>query len=342
MPNNRCPNGCGDPCVDWHDWERCADCHAPFHYWRWNDLDHEAAKQHLGERIYICACLFWTGLHDHRLGQRLLSENPNWSAVCNYYSMVHCLRLFWFMLYGSYSTGHNSLARGLQSGGRGARADWSNDLLRRGETNLTSASFQAVLRDEFQDGAIADKVPLIGAMFERARVLRNDSNYESLILAHQYFHGGVEVNIPDEMARTADVMSQASRFVIQYTSQVIGLVFKNDRPWIGIESPYSGADLKALLLRYVYDKIRGANNGHEPDTTVLMEWFQGLPEILQAMTDAESNVDNPARELVACIGYSVFGAKRNLMREFRDKVRDLENALGRAIDGPAAELALFD
>ena len=147
-PTALCHAGCTDPCVNWHDWERCADCHDPFHYWRWNDQVQHISKQRLGERVYTCACLLWTALHDRRLGQRLLSQNPNWSAVCNYYSMVHSLRLFWFVLYGSYPTGHSQLAQGLRSGG--ARANWSIERLRPGGKRLSAPAFQSVLQDEFK------------------------------------------------------------------------------------------------------------------------------------------------------------------------------------------------
>lgn len=209
-PVTPCPTGCANLCVDWHDWERCRQCHSPFHYWRWFDLDPETSKQRLGERVYICACLFWTALHDRRLGQRLLNQNPNWSAVCNYYSMVHSLRLFWLALYGSYPKGHSDLAKGLQCGRPGARADWTIELLEPGKKRLSGPAFQALLQDQFNAAVLATQVPLIGAMFDAARNLRNDSNYESLILAHQYSHDWVEVNIPVEMTRTARVMSNAS------------------------------------------------------------------------------------------------------------------------------------
>ena len=68
----------------------------------------------------------------------------------------------------------------------------------------------------------------MGEMFDFARTLRNDSNYESLILAHQYFHGNYEVNIPDEMMRTARTMSKASLLVLRYMTQIIECVFQDD------------------------------------------------------------------------------------------------------------------
>ena len=174
-PVTTCPAGCAKPCVDWHDWERCSACHAPFHYWRWTDHDNEASKRRLGERVYVCACLLWTSLHDRRLGQRLLSQNPNWSAVCNYYSMVHSLRLFWFVLYGSYPTRHDDLAKVLR-GLADAKSDWRIEGLEPGRKPVSAAAFQGLLQNEFKAPELSDQVTLMGEMFDAAKNLRSDSS----------------------------------------------------------------------------------------------------------------------------------------------------------------------
>jgi hypothetical protein len=249
--------------------------------------------------------------------------------------MVHGLRLFWFVLYGSYPEGHAHLAQGLR-GEYGAKANWTIDRLREARKRLSATAFQSLLRQEFNAPTLADQVPLMGGMFEAGRILRNDSNYESLISAHQYFHGGVEVHrvhVPDEMARTAETMSKGSQLVLQYLTRIIGCVFRNDRPWAGIGSPYTGADLKALLLRYVRDKIESASNGQRPDASVLTDWFQGLPELMQDIMRAESNSDNPAHELVDCIRYTVFQGKQNLMQGFQEEATRLALAVDRITSG---------
>ena len=329
-----CSVGCGDPCVDWHEWEGCSHCHAPFHYWRWIDQDQETSKERLGERVYICACLLWTALHDRRLGQRLMSQNPNWSAVCNYYSIVHSLRLFWFVMYGSYPKGHAPLAKGLQAES-GAKADWRIEGLRPGNKPLSAAAFQGLLHNELHAPTLSAQVPDIGAMFESARNLRNDSNYESLILAHQYSHGheGAGVHVPEEMARTSRTMSQASLVVLRYMTGIIACVFEDERRWIGDGSPYCGADLKCLLWGYVHDKIRRANDEQYQSSALLLDWLNGLPEMMQVVTDAENRANNPAHELVACIEYTVFGGKQKLMRDFQQKVTQMERTIERMAPG---------
>jgi hypothetical protein len=170
--------------------------------------------------LYICACLLWTALHDRRLGQQLFDVNPNWSAVCNYYSIVHSLRFFWFALYGSYPSGHSALANGLQDGESGTKADWKTEELRPGRKRICSGAFQGLLK-EIGAVDLALQVSVLGQMFESARLLRNDSYYESLILAHQYAHGDAIVHIPDEMHHTAVAMSNASRLALQFVTRLL-------------------------------------------------------------------------------------------------------------------------
>jgi hypothetical protein len=241
--------------------------------------------------------------------------------------MVHSLRLFWFLMYGGYPTKHDQLGKGFQTK---AKPNWAIYGMEKAKLPLSSAIFQSLLRNEFKIPTLADAVPLIGGMFETARELRNDSNYESLILAHQYFHQGNEVkrvHVPREMGRTANTMSKASQLVLQFAMQIIDYAFRNGQPWIGVGSPYSGADLKALLWGYVRDKILGVNDRQEPSTAVLAEWLQGLPDAAQDIKNAETGTNNPAKELIDSIRYGVFFGKQVIMEKFRDEAGKLERSV---------------
>jgi hypothetical protein len=214
--------------------------------------------------------------------------------------------------------------------------------MRRADKRISASAFQSLLQDEFKAPLLTLQIPLIGSMFEEARRLRNDSNYESLILAHQYFHRAVEVFVPDEMALTCNLMSVAGQQMLRYMAQIILSVFRNDRPWIGNGSPYSGAALKALLWRYVFDKIRGTNNDQQPSPTVLSEWFGGIPAMERDMMGATSQGDTSAHELIASIQYTVFGGKRSLMRGFQQKVKRLRIAVELLTRSGGSQPELFD
>src|SRR5262249_17130442 len=142
----------------------------------------------LGERLYVIACLLWTALHDRQVAKQRQTDTPNWSAIAAYYSMVHALRLVWFVLYGSYPTGHRPMADAL-SGRSGERANWGpEEGVPEGTARVTFPALQSAIVEGFGCPALADRLKAVGSVFGAAIDLREDSNYESLILAHQYFH----------------------------------------------------------------------------------------------------------------------------------------------------------
>src|SRR5262249_12533789 len=158
--------------------------------------------------------------------------------------------------------------------------------LRPGRRRICSAAFQGLLMD-LAAVELAPQVSPIGKMFESAKMLRNDSNYESLILAHQYSHGLAEVHIPDEMNRTAGAMSRAGSLALRFMNRILESAFHGDSPWIGNGSSYSGADLKSLMLRYVCQKIESATNAHDGTVAGIRAWFQDTPELENKIMDAQ-------------------------------------------------------
>ena len=177
-----------EACTNWRDWFDQPEKHNPFQYWAWDDADRASSERRLGERIYICSCLLWSALHDRRLGLRISGTHPNWSAVCAYYSMVHAARLLWFLSYGSYPKRHAELAASLAGSDRGVVPDWCIGEFPRGRTPICTVALQGFIAGALELRAQAERLPAIGNLLASALSLRNDSNYESLVLAHQYRH----------------------------------------------------------------------------------------------------------------------------------------------------------
>jgi len=260
-----------NPCNDWHDWERFPEDHDPFHYWLWDASVESQSEERLGQRVYISSCLLWSALHDRYVGGCLLDKYPNWSAICNYYSMVHALRLFWFVLYGSYPTGHAEMGDSFDPNTRHARAraTWCQEGMRggvrgRGRPAITFAAFKQLLEDELQQPTLAARLGDVGDVFLAAKELRTDSNYESLILAHQYHHilrdrRNVHLRFMD----ATEAFRRASTVTITFVCDCLKRAFDEEVNWIGRGSRFDGSELYRLMLRYVRDKIKKAHDGFE-------------------------------------------------------------------------------
>jgi hypothetical protein len=192
------PHEIGPPtlCMNWREWAEKPNLHPPFNYWRWDERNHDTSIQRLGERIYVGACLLWTSLHDRHIGNRLASSYPNWATVCYYYSIVHALRLLWFFLYGSYPTSHSAMAKVLSTE-QGTRANWGRDTgVPPGKAVICSSALKGAIAEGLGQPTLAARLPEVGTVFASAIRLREDSNYESLILAHQYIHRSMSRGTP--------------------------------------------------------------------------------------------------------------------------------------------------
>ena len=326
-------------CKDWCEWAAEPDLHPPFHYWRWNDAERHRSDPRLGQRIYISACLLWTAMHDRLVGKRLADKYPNWSAICSYYSMVHALRLVWFVLYGSYPTRHAPLGEAM-AGAQSIIADWSHGDLRRGGARLSADALKGALRDGLGDADLANRVATIGRVFCHAVELRKDSNYESLILAHQYRHGtpGDEpdgfVSVEREFPHVYDAMSRAQSVVLDFTSRVVRAAFADERAWFCPREVYEGQQLLALFRWHVQWKIAFVAERWEEAPPDLAEWWTALPG-LDALPSRETFSWNPPLPgLARPTEFEMFNLKSGIMHEFQEKIGRLEEALRGAGNEP--------
>jgi hypothetical protein len=313
-------------CSDWHEWERCPE-HTPFHYWRWNPQEESRSDQRLGERIYIMACLLWTALHDRRLGRTLATQYPNWSAVSSYYSMVHATRLLWFLIYGSYPKLHKKMADSLKNAGF-AKPDWSHGNFPRGSICLGSSAFQGFIDTELGLPKRSKQLTHLGSLLSSALELRNDSNYESLVLAHQYQHFvPSRSNMKDAFDQIPGDMCCASQLVLEYVGDVLAASFREDINWVGRNSPYSGPDLLSLLGEYAKKKIKFAENRWGNGGNAWKEWCKGLHGIEGIIGEEERVLDPKFQRLRRHTDFQSFDVKQRVMTKFLENQRRLAGSL---------------
>ncbi len=319
-------------CEDWREWAAEPDLHPPFHYWQWNDEERHRSEQRLGQRIYISACLLWTAMHDRLVGKRLADKYPNWSAISAYYSMVHALRLVWFVLYGSFPTGHAPLGK-VMVGETSTEVGWSPGDLRKGRVRISADALIGAIREGLGDADLANRVAMVGRVFCGAVKLREDSNYESLILAHQYRHGipGYEpdgfVSVEREFGRVYEVLSRAQSLVLDFTSGVVRAAFANEQEWFCPREVFAGQRLFELLQWHVQSMIECASERWEEPRPGLAEWWTAMPTIEPPPSRDAHTRHSPLPALSVPTDFEVFGMKRGIMTEFQNKIQRLEDAL---------------
>lgn len=166
------------------------------------------------------------------------AQNPpsqprlNWAATAFYYSLVHAGRFFVFIPVGDFPKPHDllplcfgcrkgdSTATGTENFGAGRRkpkkTNWLGSFAKRLEPsflidgckndNSSQDVFSSLLHfwgERLRWKECEGVLRWFGETLERARSLRNDNNYESLLIAHEYPH--------DEMTEAFHQLARCTR-----------------------------------------------------------------------------------------------------------------------------------
>lgn len=293
-------------------------------YWR---------SGHQPQRFYTAFCLLVSSVQDWALGfKEARSENLNWSATCSYYSLVHAGRLLTFLALGEFPTSHSEL-RKLLSGYNGARVrtsrppdhypfDWLQGFTRRqvAGTHLQAQPIQIRLAELRQ--AVLEYLELIhvalasrrldefGRVFSAAGPLRSDSNYEALLIAHEYEH----VTVSSGFKKLADCMNASAKRQLPFAIEGFRQFLAYD-PDLDAERPAYRSFLEAYLDQRLLPSIRRK--------------LAGFPEVEGGLSEIAANLRVPGHiavdygRLEQAVSMEIFGAKAALMSQFQHRIDDL-------------------
>ncbi len=192
--------------------------------------------------------------------------------------MVHSPRLAWFVLYGGYPIGHANLAKPL-SGTGPAVANWAHGDFEAGAANIYHDALDGAIRTGLGITALADELPVVGKVFEASRKLREDANYESLLLAHQYYHRSArptasgELDVKREFADARGTLEEAAVRVHAFTGKLLLAVFEEEKHWFCPRTQYAAG----TLLRFVTDDVDALMAAAILESAALAEfdWWEG-------------------------------------------------------------------
>lgn len=296
------------------------------------------------QRFYISFSLLVAAVQDCFLGRyERQRSNLNWSATCSYYGLVHAGRLFTFLALGDFPTQHNVL-RLLFSNDR------PNENVRRPRKrfvfdwleNFADSTDQPSSQNPAAEtppmnygqcfGAIVDyyttmsvseadkRLLRFGNVLKLAAELRNDSNYEALLIAHEYRH----VKMTSGFVELAEAMCTAGRETLVLMCDLFNSFISQD-PDLLLDRRVYQSFLRDYLRNRVVDAI---------SLKICQE--QKLTEELRELAARLSPVDvGPSNysRLEEDVSFHMFRGKRRLMDEFQNKLHDLSEILQRDSTG---------
>jgi hypothetical protein len=301
-------------------------------YWRSNQQP---------QRFYVALCLFMSSIQDSFLGHKeLRARNLNWSATCSYYSLVHAGRLLAFIALGDYPMKHADLRRLLgtveQRGKQrphsqdGYPFDWLRGFNAavspsshlgglnaldpgRERSNRWRDAILEYLTDLGVDQA-TERLARFGVVLGAAAELRNDSNYEALLIAHEYAHWPMAL----AFEKLSTHMCDAADFVRSLVVDAFSCFLQRD-PDLADNRPeyhaWAQRYLRARLIPGIARKLAGFDD--------LNEDLKGSLSKLDFLAPGAD-----FSRLEEATTWKMFDGKSQLMKAFQARIEDLARATG--------------
>jgi hypothetical protein len=249
------------------------------------------------------------------------NKNLNWSVTASYYGMIHTGRLLCFVISGSFPKGHYDLCNLLKDSKRPFQLNWLKEFVRdlgRRPAEKTDVRTSLCHRDIVDkitrwDSGIVQELESFSNRLDKLRGLRNNSNYEALLIAHEKKHVLV-TKCFDKLAESAQAAAQHS---LKFAARIYRLyverfpLLENKRETF---KHLSNDYVKERLYVGIKEKLYS----FRPATKALLE----LSETLTFCMPSDSRDESTLSELEDFISINRFGGKTALMTDFRFKIED--------------------
>lgn len=288
-------------------------------YWAQNE-------EKKAQKFYITLCIYISAVSDYFIGLDLKEQGKlNWSVMASYYSIVHSARMIIFAIIGDYPKQHNKLSSLFNqkvNSEKNFKCNWlqSFDSYYSKRSNSTSEiSLSELIRHyagklEFHN--LETHIGNIGGVINVAINLRNDSNYEALLMAHEYHHEYVT----ERFNRLTRIITEGARKWIVLSTQCLKKYVENDKLMDEKRDvfkyyihDYGREYLKKSLRRRIKD-INNLDNLEEILKQLKYEFSR--EEINEFEEDYEILKNN--------ISMKTFNKKTKLMKGFNEKIQKLE------------------
>ncbi|MBI5864554.1 MAG: hypothetical protein HZB38_08610 [Planctomycetes bacterium] len=305
-----------------------------------------APESRVKQHWYVSFCLMMSSVQDRLTGLALQeSGNLNWATTAFYYSAVHAGRLVCFVCTGDYPTKHTELAALLaptqvQRNPKPDRLfhfDWLETFMRYVGRNQHGGGGPAPQNQRLDRDAIIralgtkprelrvafDKFAPLLARFKN---LRNDCNYEALLVAHERNH------VIDDGSNEDRGVTQGFRVLVSAAERAsrIAADLATDAYLEHVKSADCFATQRDQFhiahTQYVEHRFRNSLDQKFQGSARAMDELRRTIERLKWPETSAGNAD----QFLVPIMYDTFGEKQGLMQRWQDDIRTLVEALREA------------
>jgi len=185
----------------------------PSEYWN-------STQTRKAQRLYVSFCELAAAALDYAEGLSLLRRDArrqgaarlNWAGTAFYYSLVRSARFLIFTAVGDFPIKHNQLADAFSKSRSGTvSTDWLRSFAPSPTVRYaTKVNLEEVV-DYWARGASREEMEALFEWFadalSKAKALRNENNYEALLIAHKYQHSYLN----DSFKQLANAMEEVAK-----------------------------------------------------------------------------------------------------------------------------------
>jgi len=153
----------------------------------------------------------------------------------------------------------------------------------------------------------------IGNIFRNAKDLRNDSNYECLLIAHEYKHS-VVTEYFEELSK---LMSNGAEICLKCSAKCLKNYIEHD-----IDLNERRNDFKYFLKEHIKKKIYSPIKNKIGNTYILKK-IKDCVEPLDSIRPEQDRVTSEFFIIIDQVSMEMFSGKKTLMHSFNDKIDKL-------------------
>lgn len=288
----------------------------------------------IAQKFYTTLCLYTSAALDFGVGLDLRDRNIlNWSVTASYYSILCSVRMIVFTAVGDYLQGHSEISKLFSSkspfvNGRKYKTNWLKEFDKDYDKHIDGERAKFSLyelylyyKDELHLEKHDKDFECIGNILRNARDLRNDSNYEPLLIAHEHEH----VEVTDCFKKLSKLMLNGAEICLKYATKCLISYIENDTDFADLFERKN--DLKYFIKGHIKNRIYSPVE-NKIKKHFILEKIKDCVRPLDAISLEYDKLTGQFFEIIEDVSMQIFSAKREQMRSFNEKIEKLRKNIG--------------
>lgn len=297
------------------------------------------------QKLYIALCIYISAALDFAVSLDLKDSNKlNWSNTASYYSIVHSVRLIIFLIVSDFHRRHEDIIKLFKEPNENIhKCDWMDKnfevqvVANKDIFNLNQIS--NYYNDTLQLSHSQALFNAISKVLHYAKTLREDSNYQEILIANECSHRVVSPSFN----KLSDSISTASKMCFKIATSCFKQYILYTPNLDNRESERQ--NFKYLTLFYLDGRLYPSIHARIGKSKILNQ-VQDCTKILETLLAEEYQFEyaqsledklKKLDELEELVSMDRFGKKKTLMEKFTEEI----NSASQDIDSAFNEINYF-